>query len=75
MSEAPGFESDIKPLFRDKDRSAMMFAFDLWEYAVVRDNASDILERVKAGEMPCDGAWTEEQIGLFQRWQEAGMTP
>ena len=29
------FELDIRPLFRDKDRNAMLKAFDLWSYADV----------------------------------------
>lgn len=26
------FAEDIKPLFREEDRDAMLFAFDLWSY-------------------------------------------
>jgi hypothetical protein len=34
----------------------MKFAFDLWSHDDVRANAQGILERVKAGTMPCGGA-------------------
>jgi len=30
------FEQDIKPLFRESDRRAMDFAFDLWDYQDVQ---------------------------------------
>jgi hypothetical protein len=66
------YESDIKPLFRDKDRERMEFAFDLWSYEDVKANADIILERLSDGDMPCDGAWPDEQVALFKRWVESG---
>ena len=66
------YESDIKPLFRDKDRERMEFAFDLWSYDDVKDNAEIILERLSDGDMPCDGAWPDDQVALFKRWVESG---
>jgi hypothetical protein len=62
------FESDVKPLFRDRDRGSMEFAFDLWSYDDVSEHADAILGRLKAGTMPCDGAWPQEQVDLFERW-------
>ena len=64
---------DIRPLFRESDRDAMVFAFDLWDYSDVCTNAQDILERLAVGSMPCDGVWPKEQITQFRRWIEAGM--
>src|SRR4030088_603824 len=52
----PSFERDIRPLFTDRDRTAMNWAFDLFDYAAVRDKAEDIYEQVKSGQMPCYGA-------------------
>jgi hypothetical protein len=75
MSEsnsAPTFERDIKPLFRDQDVKSMEFAFDLASYDDVAANADGILTRLEAGEMPCDGAWPDDQIDLFRRWTAAG---
>jgi hypothetical protein len=72
---APSFENDIRPLFRDKDRDRMEFAFDLWSHQDVRDNAPQILERLQDGDMPCDGAWPSEQVDLFRRWVESGTAP
>jgi hypothetical protein len=70
---SPSFARDIQPLFRESDREAMEFAFDLWDYDDVRTNAQDILERLTDGTMPCDEEWPEEQLALFRRWIEAGM--
>ncbi len=72
-SNTPGFERDIKPLFREDDREAMNFVFDLWDYNDVRNQAENILERLEDGSMPCDGEWPPEQIDLFRRWINAGM--
>ena len=67
-----GFETDIKPLFRERDRRAMQSRFDLWSYDDVRRHAQVILTRLRDGTMPCDGAWPAVQVDLFQRWIESG---
>ena len=69
------FARDIKPLFRQHDRESMEKAFDLWSFDDVRAHASDILERVKNGSMPCDGAWPPERVRVFQRWVDSGTPP
>jgi hypothetical protein len=66
------FERDIKPLFREGDRNSMKWAFDLWSGEDVAENSSAILERLRDGTMPCDGAWPDEQIAVFRDWVEAG---
>jgi hypothetical protein len=71
----PGFEADIKPLFRPRDRQSMTFAFDLYSYDDVSAHADRILERLKAGEMPCDREWPDDQVGLFERWVQTGKNP
>ena len=68
----PSYEADIKPLFRERDRGAMLFAFDLWSYDDVKANADAILDELAAGNMPCDGAWPAEQVELFRRWIAEG---
>ena len=70
-----GFESDIKPLFREHDMREMEFAFNLWDYEDVKANASGILEKVEAGEMPCDEPWDDEKVARFRSWVEGGMQP
>ena len=66
------FDSDIKPLFRERDRGAMKFFVDLWSYDDVVRESDAILERLSDGSMPCDGAWDDERIALFQRWIDGG---
>lgn len=73
--EQTSFERDIRPLFREKDRQRMEWAFDLWRYEDVRDNADRILERLEEGDMPCDGAWERERIDRFRAWMDQGMPP
>ena len=67
-----GFDADIKPMFRERDRDSMEFAFDLWSHDDVSENAEAILARIKAGTMPCDGAWPQAQVELFERWIASG---
>ncbi|GAC1611944.1 MAG: hypothetical protein NVS3B26_29900 [Mycobacteriales bacterium] len=66
------FAQDIRPLFRDKDVQAMKSRFDLSSYDDVKDNADDILETVTDGSMPCDQAWTPEQVKTLQTWVNDG---
>jgi CDGSH-type Zn-finger protein/truncated hemoglobin YjbI len=73
--EAVSFTAHIKPLFREHDRQSMLFAFDLWSGDDVRAHATGILERLRNGSMPCDGAWSEDKIEVFARWAESGMQP
>jgi len=73
--EAVGFEAHIRPLFRERDRTSMQFAFDLWSRADVQQHAGEILERLRNGTMPCDGAWPEPQTEVFRRWTESGFQP
>jgi hypothetical protein len=47
--EKPSFEQDIKPLFRQKDRDAMLAAFDLFDYDDVVEKADAIVGRGAAG--------------------------
>ena len=67
-----GFEEQIKMMFRPRDRQSMQSAFDLWSYDDVAAHADDILARVRAGTMPCDGAWPKAQVDTFQSWVDAG---
>ena len=71
---APSYERDIKPLFREGDRSSMSFAFDLWSYDDVSANATAILGRLESGSMPCDGPWDATRIETFRAWTQTGKT-
>lgn len=69
------FEAHIKPLFREKDRLSMRLHFDLGSYEDVSDYADRILERVRRGSMPCDGAWPPQWVEVFERWVRGGKLP
>jgi hypothetical protein len=71
--ETVRFAQHIKPLFRSMDRQSMKWAFDLWSYEDVTKHANGILQRLQNGSMPCDGAWSPEQVETFQRWMKTGM--
>jgi CDGSH-type Zn-finger protein/truncated hemoglobin YjbI len=73
--ETVGFEAHIRPLFRERDRTSMQFAFDLWSSADVRQHAAEILARLRNGTMPCDGAWPQAWTEVFERWAESGFQP
>jgi hypothetical protein len=70
--EPTSFEQRIKPFFRERDRESMKWAFDLWSRDEVVQNSDAILGRLRDGTMPCDGAWSEEQIAVFQDWVDEG---
>jgi hypothetical protein len=66
------FVQHIRPLFRERDRQSMMSHFDLWSYDEVARRSDARLARLRDGSMPCDGAWADERIVLFQDWVAAG---
>jgi truncated hemoglobin YjbI len=70
--EQVSFAQHIKPLFREGDRRSMRFAFDLWSHEDVAGHAGAILDRLRAGTMPCDGAWPEDRVAVFERWIDSG---
>jgi truncated hemoglobin YjbI len=72
---APGFAHDIRPLFTPRDITSMQWAFDLTDYEAVRSHAQPILDQLRAGRMPCYGAWPAAQVQLFQRWIDSGTPP
>jgi hypothetical protein len=71
-SDPIGYAADVKPLFREKDRAAMLSHFDLWSLDDVREHAPTILARLDEGEMPCDGPWPADRVDLFRRWLAQG---
>jgi hypothetical protein len=75
LMSAPRFDTEIRPLFRERDRDSMESYFDLWSQDDVSQHADAILARLEDGSMPCDGAWPEAQIELFRDWVEGGKQP
>lgn len=71
------FAIEIRPLFRPKDVTAMknFGGFDLSKHSDVSAYATDILTRLEAGNMPCDGAWPEDRINKFRQWINDGKQP
>jgi hypothetical protein len=69
---AISFATDIKPLFRESDRNAMLSSFDLWSYDDVKEQAAAILDQVEQGTMPCDDAWPADRVDVFRRWLAQG---
>ena len=70
-----GFEHDIKPLFREKDRDSMLRAFDLFDYSDDAGHADAIVGALRSGKMPCDGAWPASDVEMFQHWMDTGKAP
>ena len=64
------YANDIRPLFREHDIKAMIKArnLDLSSFDQVSASADEILKRLEAGDMPCDGAWPAKDVELFRRW-------
>ena len=73
--EAVSYARDIRPLFRQRDIDAMSRRLKLDSYDEVSGRAEDILDRLEAGNMPCDRAWPDEQIALFRKWIADGRKP
>ena len=71
--EPVSYEAHIRPLFRERDRNSMLFAFDLWSFDDVTSQSGAIVGRLRSGTMPCDGGWPRAQVDAFQRWIDAGM--
>ena len=74
---APGFATDIRPLFRDEPdvKTMKRMGLDLSSYDDVRATVEGIYARLENGTMPCDGPWPKEQVALFKRWMDEGMAP
>jgi hypothetical protein len=75
MAEQLSYAGDIRPLFRDRDVQSMQFAFDVASYDDVKTHGETIYATLAAGQMPCDGAWAQEDAGRFRSWLDSGALP
>jgi hypothetical protein len=75
MAQQLSFARDIRPLFRDRDVQSMQSSFDLASYEDVTANAEAIYGVLAAGQMPCDGAWADEDVQRFRSWLDTGALP
>ena len=53
----------------------MLKAFDLWSFTDVAAHQDAILEQLRSGHMPCDGAWPAERVSTFADWISEGSQP
>jgi hypothetical protein len=53
----------------------MLRAFDLWSFTDVVAHQDAILDQVRAGHMPCDGAWPAQNVSLLAAWIAQGSRP
>jgi hypothetical protein len=83
MTDRTSFETDIRPLFTDRDVEGMRRAFNLASYDEVKSHASAIYDRIRGiggGVMPPppprgEGPWSQSRIDLFGRWIADGCPP
>jgi hypothetical protein len=83
MIKTTSFQTDIRPLFTERDIQGMMKAFNLASYDDVKKNASAIYDRIRGiggAVMPPpppkgEGPWQQSWIELFAKWMADGFPP
>jgi hypothetical protein len=83
MASLTSFQTDILPLFTERDIHAMSKAFNLGSYDDVKANAAAIYDRIRGvggAVMPPppprgEGPWAQARIDLFAKWMADGYRP
>jgi hypothetical protein len=83
MTKPTSFQSDIRPLFTERDVHAMSKAFNLASYDDVKAHAEIIYDRIRGiggAVMPPppprdEGPWPQSRIELFAKWMADGCQP
>ena len=83
MSKLTSFETDIRPLFTERDIQGMSKAFNLASYDEVMAHAAAIFDRIRGiggAVMPPpppkgEGPWAQSRIDLFAKWVSDGCQP
>jgi hypothetical protein len=83
MSKLISFQTDILPLFTERDIRAMSKAFNLASYDDVKKHAAAIYDRIRGiggAVMPPppprgEGPWPQANIKLFAKWITDGYQP
>ena len=83
MPQRTSYETDIRPLFTERDIQAMRKAFDLASYDDVKTHSAAIYDRIRGigGAVmpppppPGDGPWPQSRIDLFGKWIADGRPP
>ena len=83
MTGRTSFETDIRPLFTERDIKAMSKASNLASYNQVKAHSAAIYDRIRGiggAVMPPppprgEGPWPQSRIDLFGRWMADGRPP
>jgi len=83
VTKVTSFQSDILPLFTERDIRAMSKAFNLASYEDVKKHAAAIYDRIRGIGGPVmppppprgEGPWPQGNIDLFARWIAEGYQP
>jgi hypothetical protein len=83
MAKLTSFETDIRPLFTERDIRAMSKAFNLGKYEDVKAHAAAIYDRIRGiggAVMPPpppkgEGPWPQSSIEVFAKWIADGYQP
>jgi hypothetical protein len=83
MTTTTSFQTDIRPLFTERDIQGMKKGFDLESYDEVKKHAGAIYDRIRGiggAVMPPpppkgEGPWPQSRIELFARWMADGFLP
>ena len=80
-AKTPGFEHDIRPLFRPVDvehMAKMKVLLDQYAYMSVAENAERVYSAIVDKRMPppAEGAdWPDDNVNLLRAWIDAGLHP
>ena len=83
MTKATSFQTDIRPLFTQRDIEGMRKGFNLESYDEVKNHAAAIYDRIRGiggALMPPppprgEGPWPQSRIELFAKWIADGLQP
>jgi hypothetical protein len=83
MTNTTSFQTDIRPLFTERDIQGMKKGFDLTSYDEVKAHAAAIYDRIRGiggALMPPppprgEGPWPQARIELFAKWIADGCPP
>ena len=81
MTKTTSFQSDILPLFTERDIEGMRKGFNLDSYDDVKKHAAEIYDRIRGiggSVMPPppprgEGPWPQSRIELFAKWMADGL--
>jgi hypothetical protein len=83
MTKTTSFQTDIRPLFTERDIEGMKKGFNLASYDEVKSHAAAIYDRIRGiggALMPPppprgEGPWPQARIELFAKWMTDGYQP